>query len=48
MALSADTQPHFSTPANFISSMSEEIPLLFRDVLFYCDEMGLIGRKPFR
>ena len=47
MALSADTQPHFSTIAGFISSMSEEIPVLFRDVLLYCDGMGLIGRELF-
>ena len=47
MALSADTQPHFSTIAGFISSMSEEVSVLFRDVLLYCDEMGLIGRDLF-
>lgn len=45
--LSADTQPHFSTIAGFISSMSEEIPVWFRDVLLYCDEMGLIGKELF-
>ncbi len=47
MALSADTQPHFSTLAGFISSMSEEVSVLFRDVLLYCDEMGLIGKELF-
>jgi len=47
MALSADTQPHFSTIAGFISSMSEEIPVVFRDVLLYCDEMGLIDKELF-
>ncbi|MFH0351817.1 MAG: transposase [Chromatiales bacterium] len=46
MALSADTLPHFSTIAGFISSMSEEIPVLFRDVLLYCDEMGLMSSLP--
>lgn len=47
MALSADTQPHFTTIANFISSMCEEIELLFLEVLLICDEMGLIGREMF-
>jgi len=47
MALSADTQPHFSTIAGFISSMNEEVSVLFRDVLLYCDEMGLIGKELF-
>ncbi len=30
MALSAETQPHFTTIANFISSMDKEITELFR------------------
>jgi len=47
MALSADTHPHFTTIADFISSSSEEIIELFRDVLMMCDEMGLIGREMF-
>ncbi len=47
MALSADTHPHFTTIAEFISSSSEEIIELFRDVLLICDEMGLIGREMF-
>jgi len=47
MALSADTQPHFSTLAGFISSLSEEIPVVFRDVLLVCDEMGMIGKELF-
>ncbi len=47
MALSAETQPHFTTIADFISSMDKEITELFRDVLLICDEMGLIGREMF-
>jgi transposase len=47
MALSADTQPHFTTLANFISGMSEQILPLFLEVLMICDEMGLIGRDMF-
>lgn len=47
MALSADTHPHFTTIADFISSSSEQIIELFRDVLLICDKMGLIGREMF-
>jgi transposase len=47
MALSADTQPHFTTIADFISSSSEQIVRIFRDVLLVCDEVGLIGREMF-
>ena len=46
-ALSADTVPHFSTIAYFISSMDKEISSLFGDVLLMCDEMGLIGKTMF-
>ena len=47
MALSADTQPHFTTIAEFIAAMEGEITSLFRDVLLYCDELGLIGKEMF-
>jgi len=47
MALSADSQPHFTTIAHFISSMREEIAPLFLEVLLICDEMGLIGKEMF-
>ncbi len=47
MALSADTQPHFTTVADFISSSSDEIAKLFKQVLLICDEMGLIGKEMF-
>lgn len=47
MALSADSQPHFTTIANFISGMREEIVPLFLEVLLICDEMGLIGKEMF-
>jgi len=46
-ALSADTVPHFTTIADFISSMESEITPLFRNVLLICDEMGLIGKEMF-
>src|SRR5499433_4500588 len=47
MALSADTHPHFTTIADFISSSSEAIIELFRDVLLICNKMGLIGKEMF-
>jgi transposase len=47
MALSADTQPHFTTIADFISSMSQQSIGLFLEVLLICDEMGLIGKEMF-
>ncbi len=47
MALSADTRPHFTTIANFISSMDGVIAPLFRDVLTVCYTEGLIGRQMF-
>jgi transposase len=47
MALSADTRPHFTTIADFISSTDQEIMKIFLQVLFTCDEMGLIGKEMF-
>jgi len=47
MALSADTTPHFTTIANFVSTLGEEISRIFRDVLLVCDEAGLIGKEMF-
>ena len=47
MALSAYSKPHFTTIANFISNMDKEVIILFRQVLMYCDELGLIGKEMF-
>ena len=47
MALSADTQPHFTTIADFISTSGQEMIHLFLEILLICDEMGLIGREMF-
>lgn len=47
MALAADTRPHFTTIADFISGMDKEIVHLFRDVLLVCDDLGLIGKEMF-
>jgi transposase len=47
MALSARSEPHFTTIAQFIREMAPVIKGLFVDVLLYCDELGLIGREMF-
>lgn len=47
MAISADSQPHFTTIADFISRSTEEIANLFKQVLLTCDDLGLIGRDMF-
>ena len=47
MALSADTAPHFTTIAAFVSSCRREITRIFRNVLLVCDEAGLIGKEMF-
>jgi transposase len=47
MALSANTEPHFTTIAGFISTLDQEIIELFLEVLLICDEMGLIGKEMF-
>jgi transposase len=47
MALSANSQPHFTTISDFISSMDKEAIAIFREVLLLCDEMGLIGKEMF-
>ena len=43
MALSCGEHPDHSTIAGFVSSMEEEIKLIFRDVLLVCEEEGLLG-----
>ena len=47
MALSADTTPHFTTIADFISTSEAEMVEVYRNVLLICDEAGLIGREMF-
>jgi transposase len=47
MAISADSQPHFTTIAHFIATLDREITTIFRDVLLVCDEAGLIGKEMF-
>jgi transposase len=47
MAISADSRPHFTTIADFISSSAKEVSKLFHQVLMVCDRLGLIGKEMF-
>ena len=47
MALSGDSRPHFTTIAEFISTMGEQIGDVFTDVLSVCYAAGLIGKRMF-
>jgi transposase len=47
MALSGNSAPHFSTLANFVSSLGPAIGKIFAQVLAICDRQGLIGRQMF-
>ena len=47
MALSANSRPHFTTIADFISSLNQEITHLFLQVLLVCDHQNLIGKEMF-
>jgi transposase len=47
MALGADTRPHFTTIAELISSMGEQITSVFTDILAVCYSEGLIGKRMF-
>ena len=47
MAISGDSQPHFTTVAKFISGQRAAIIEVFTQVLMICDREGLIGREMF-
>jgi len=47
MAISADSRPHFTTIANFISDSPKQIAALFQQVLLTCGKMGLLGQEMF-
>ena len=47
IALSGDTRPHFTTIANFVSTLGEDIARVFAAVVAICDREGLIGREMF-
>ena len=47
IAVSGDSQPHFTTLAAFVSNMGDTVANLFAQVLLVCDRQGLIGREMF-
>jgi transposase len=47
IALSGDSQPHFTTIAGFVSTLGDDIAHIFTQILFICDKQGLIGREMF-
>ena len=47
IAVSGDSQPHFTTLAAFVSEMGDGVASLFAQVLLVCDRQGLIGREMF-
>jgi transposase len=47
IALCGDTRPHFTTIANFVSTLGDDIARIFTQILFICDRQGLIGREMF-
>jgi transposase len=47
IALSGDSAPHFTTLADFVSTLGEDIARVFSQVLAICDRQGLIGREMF-
>lgn len=47
IALCGDTAPHFTTIAGFVSSLGDAAARIFSQVLYICDQQGLIGREMF-
>jgi transposase len=47
IAISGDSQPHFTTLAAFIANAGELITKLSTQVLLICDRQGLIGKEMF-
>jgi len=47
IALCGDTAPHFTTIAEFVSTVGDDIARVFAAVVVICDAQGLIGREMF-
>ena len=47
IALSGDSQPHFTTMAHFVSPLGDDIATVFGAVLAICQRQGLIGGELF-
>lgn len=46
-ALSADSVPHFTVIADFITSMKDQVASIFLEILMVCQDMELIGGRLF-
>ena len=47
IALCGDQPPHFTTIADFVSTLGDDIARVFGAVVAICDRQGLIGREMF-
>lgn len=47
IAVSGDSQPHYTTLAAFVAELGDTVAKLFAQVLLICDRQGLIGREMF-
>ncbi len=47
MAISGDVQPSYTHIAKFIRELSDDIKVLFSQVLQTCDRLGMIGKEHF-
>jgi transposase len=47
IALCGDQPPHFTTIAEFVSTLGDDIARVFAAVVAICDQEGLIGREMF-
>lgn len=47
IALCGDTRPHFTTIAQFVSTLGADIAPIIAEVLAVCDRQGLLGREIF-
>src|SRR5439155_24396298 len=47
LALCGDQPPHFTTIADFVSTLGDDIARVFAAVVAICDREGLIGREMF-
>lgn len=47
IALCGDSAPHFTTIAQFVSTLRDDVAHVFAAVLAVCDAQGLIGREMF-
>ncbi len=43
IALSGDSQPHFTALAGFVSTLNDDIARVFTQILYLCDRQGLIA-----